>query len=272
MGILYFNLDSSAWESLLDLPERAQAIVQKAGNALAAQTHAHITDLAQQRLHTRRKMYVENLTHFQVDEHTWVVNLDASVRWIEEGMDSKNLLDDLLASPKAKRAKDGSKFLVVPFQHNKGKQLRTPAQQSLTDTIQKELKAVGTSLNQIETDRDGNPKLGLIRSLDINTRPISTSRLPIGTGPKGQVAQGKTGIPILRGVQIYQKKVKGADGSDSIQRSVMTFRVASSKQMGKGQWQHPGLRPMNFFESAESWALQKWDQEIAPWIMEQLAR
>lgn len=264
------NIDSSEIIDLLGIDEASTGEMNKAAAALTAATKAKAIELANQKLHTRRKMFIEALDHFQVDENTWVVSLDAKAVWIDEGMPEHSMLPDLLKSKKAKTAKDGSKYVVVPFKHNKGKQLQTPAQQALLNTIKKELRAVGTTPNQIELTKEGKPKLGLVRSLDITQRPLSTADLRIGAGPRGHVAQGPTGIPLLKGIRVYQKEVQKSDGTTGIQRDVMTFRVASSKHEAQGRWHHPGIEGANIMDEAAAWARNEWDSKIAPSLMDRI--
>lgn len=269
--MIHVDIDISAIEALEDLPEAAVAEARRMIPTLTAQVHGKVIELAQQRLHTRRGMYLKGLSQFEIDKDTWCVNLDASVRWIDDGLDPHSMLEDLLASPKAKRSKDGGKYVVVPFQHNKPKQNLTPAQQSLLATVKKELAKVGATPNKIETDRDGNPKLGLVRSLDITRAPKSTRRLPIGAGPWGSVAQGPTGIPLLQGVRIYQKKLKGEDGEERTGRFVMTFRTASDKHKDQeGRWYHPGLEATNLMDEAAKWAVGVWEREIGPELIRRI--
>lgn len=267
--MFFINVDFSALDDLLDIGTAAEGAMKQAANDLTAATRAKIVELANEKLHTRRAQFIEGLSHFQVDETTWVVNLDAKARWIDEGMKEHSMLDDLLKSKKAKRSKDGSTYVVVPFQHNKAKQNLTPGQQMLLNTIKKELAKVGTTPNQIETNGRGEVKLGLVRSLDITKAPVSTPRRRIGAGPTGQVAQGPTGIPILKGVRVYQKEFKNKAGETKVGRFVMTFRTASSK-MGPDRWRHPGLPPTNLLEEGVKWALEQWESKIAPQVLARL--
>jgi len=289
--MLYINIDTSDLEDLLDLGEVAKDEMEQAAANLTAATKAHIIEEAQHKLHTTRGKFIESLTHFQIEDGVWVVNLDASARWIDEGMDEHNMLDDLLKSKKAKRAKDGSTYLVVPFQLNKQKQELTPQQQRLLQTVKKELAKVGASPNGIENTSDGKPKLGLVRSMDITKAPVSTGANPIGRGT-GHVAQGPTGIPLLKGVRIYQKEIKDKEGKSTTGRFVMTFRIASSKQKGggstsgdteawrkkqsgkdakdrksQGRWDHPGVPASNLMEEGEKWAMEQWESRIMPSLL-----
>lgn len=149
-----------------------------------------------------------------------------------------------------------SKYLVVPFAHKKGPMSQTPAAQDLTSTIKRELKQRNIPYGKIERGPDGKAKTGLLHSFDINKEPVKThDGAGQGHGPVGAVRQGTTGIPFLQGIRIYQRNQGG-----KINRGIMTFRVASSKQRGSGKWVHPGLTARHFFEEGQDWALAQWDK------------
>lgn len=274
--MLFVNLDVSELLAFADMEDVVEKELEDAARALTAATNGKLIELANQKLHTRRQPYIDAVSMFQLDEKTFVVNLDASARWIEDGMQEHEMLDNLLKSKKAKRAKDGSTYVVVPFQQNKA--TRTPAQGSLLATIKKEMASLGSAFpggtiapNKLENGPNGKPKLGLIRSMDIKDAPVSTASLRIGRGPLGRVAQGATGgIPLLKGVRVYQKEYKDKKGDTKVGRFVMTFRVASSKQKGGGKWRHPGLEATNLMDDALKWALETWSTKIAPGILEKI--
>lgn len=271
--MIYLNLDlSGALELRKELEPKIQRALNEAARDLATQTHAHILEEVQSKLHSTRDKYIAGLEFKQVNDSTWVISLDKSAMWIEEGMPEHEMLDNLLSSPKAKTAKDGSKYMVVPFDHKKGPTQQTQAQKSLTDTIKQEMAKRKIPYAKVETDANGQPKLGMLHKFDIMKTPLKTHDGPgQGKGPIGQVRQGPTGIPFLQGVRVYQKKVKDqATGKDKVQRGIMTFRVASSKHKGTGRWVHPGLEAKKFFEEAQDWALQQWVQRIVPDIMRRL--
>jgi hypothetical protein len=266
--IFFVNLDISALIEAANgsFDQAVKDQMKKAGEQLTAMTRAHIVEEANKKLHTRREMYIEGLSHFKLNDDTWVVNLDAKVRWIDDGMGAHNMLDDLLKSPKAKTAKDGSKYMVVPFRHGpKGPTQMTPAQKNLLDTIKGELKNRGINYGKTETGSDGKPKIGLLHSFDINSKPTKTHNGPgQGKGPIGSVVQGPTGIPLLQGIRIYQREVKNKDGSKSVRKDIMTFRVASSKHKGQGRWDHPGVQGVRLMDEAYDWAKRTWEREIVP--------
>lgn len=249
------------------IDDASKKAMKEAGDRLTKMVKAHIVEEANKKLHTRRQMFIDGLSTFAVDENTYVVNLDAKVRWIDDGMPAHSLLDDLLKSKSAKTAKDGSKYVVVPFQHKKGPTQMTPAQKTLQDTLKQELNKRRIPYGKIETDSNG-PKLGLLHSFDIKRQPIKTANTPgQGKGPIGKVMQGPTGIPLLQGVRIYQRQVKNKDGSKSVKRDIMTFRVASSKHKGQGRWEHPGNEAVKLLEEAYDWAKRTWEKDIVPQLM-----
>lgn len=266
------NLDIQPLLSIgRELDDAAKKTMREAAARLSVMTHAHIVESAAKVLHTRRAMYVEKLTHFQLDEKTFVVNLDSSVGWIEDGLPPHNQIESLLKGKNVKRAKDGSAYKFIPFKHNKGPTQTTPAQKNLLDTIKKELAARKIPYGKTENGPDGKPKLGLLHKFDIKNNPIKTHNGPgQGKGPMGSVVQGNTGIPLLQGIRVYQRQVKNKDGSSSVKRDIMSFRVVSSKHQGSGKWDHPGLPAVKLFDEAYMWAMDQWEKVIVPDIMKQL--
>lgn len=262
--------------ALIELRTQMQSDVERlmvdAAKDLATQTYAHIVEDVQKELHSTREKYLAALSIDQVAPDTWIVGLDKSGMWIEDGLEEHETLDDLLSSPKAKRAADGSTYIVVPFQHNKGPTKQTPAQNDLTNTIKAELKRRQIPYGKLETKPDGTPKMGLLHKIDILRSPLKTKEGPgMGHGAIGQVRQGRTGTPFLQGIRVYQKALQdAATGKMSVVKQIMTFRVASSKHKGTGRWVHPGLKAKNFFEKAEKWAMEQFETKIVPDILARL--
>lgn len=154
-----------------------------------------------------------------------------------------------------------SKYLAVPFQHNKNPTAQTQAQNSLTATIKAEMQKRKIPFGKIEKDDQGKPKQGLLHSFSITDSPIKTHQgSGQGHGPIGSVRQGPTGIPFLKGVKVYQKEVVGKSGKKSIQKQIMTFRIVSSKMKGTGRWFHPGTSARNFMDEALEWAKKEFEK------------
>lgn len=249
-----------------DMISRAQDLVEKAVQSLSAQVHAHVVDQAQQKLHSRREMFMDNLRLEQIDKNTWAVVVGEKAVWVEEGMPAHNQLAALLASPKAKTSKSGHKYLVIPFKHSKGgPSSQTSFQQSLVAMIKTELKTRKIPYKTIERNPDGSAKTGLLHKIDIN-----------GPLPK----QPHHSVPILNGLRIYQKINRAADGTplknkkgqESASREIVTFRIASSVQAGSGKWEMPSQEGMHFLDEAKIWAENLWETEIRGKLIEELGK
>jgi hypothetical protein len=272
--MIYVHFDLSEILDLVNIKEKVEAAAKDAIRDLSAQAHAHLIEQVQSKLHSTRQKYLDALSIQQVDDNTWLINLDSKAMWIEEGIEAnKEMIDDLLKSPKAKTAKDGSKYAVIPFQHNKGPTSQTPAQKSLTDTVKEEFKRRKIPYGKVETDGAGNPKKGLLHSFDIRHAPLKTANKPgQGKGPIGSVMQGPTGIPFLKGIRVYQKETKDHAGNVKIQKAIMTFRVVSSKHKGTGRWVHPGLDPKKFLDETADWALRQWEDKVKQKVLESIEK
>jgi hypothetical protein len=289
--MLVINLDLSPLQKLAaDGDAVLKQAAKRAGDTLAPAVHAHVLEEANKKLHSRRKKFVDAVSFKQQNDSTWLIILDASARWIDDGTEPHEMIDSLLSkrtskSQGAKTARDGSKYRIIPFEHGPGKGpgSSTPAEASLQQAIKKELRRAqnnitgekGIPWGKLEVGKDGKPLTGLLHSLDIRHSPVKTANGPgQGWGPIGGVKQGKTGIPFLQGVRIYQRAVKGADGKERVQRSIMTFRTVSSKHKGTGRWFHPGLEPVHIFDEAHKWGKDKWEKEVLPsiidWVSKQL--
>lgn len=239
---------------------------------LTTATHGHILEEAQNKLRSSRQKFVDALSFEQVNDETWLIKLDPTAFFIEEGLPPNHeMIDDLLkqgrpnkgrdaGAPKGdiKTAKDGSRYRVIPFQHNKGPTQQTPKQTSLTDMVKSEMKSRGIPYGKIEKDVGGQPKTGLLHKFDVNTQ-------------KQKVPVSKSGISLLQGVRVYQTKVKDKQGKDTVKRGIFTFRIVSSKHKGTGKWVHPGVEARKFMDEGFSWAVKEWEQKIAPEILSRIA-
>jgi hypothetical protein len=270
--MFYIHLDLGPLEQYGDdLQRRATELLQAGAALLAAQTREHIIEQVQQKLHSTRETFIDHLSYKQVDAKTWMVSLDKAAVWIEEGMERHEMIDDLLKSAKARTAKDGSRYLSVPFKHNKAPTATPVAQHSLQETLKSEMRKRGIAYGGIETNANGTPRLGLLHTFSILDKPIKTEEGPgQGHGAIGAVRQGMTGIPFLQNVRIYQRQVMDKNGVASVQKAIMTFRTVSSKQKGSGRWVHPGLKPKKFLDEAYEWALQQWETKIKDQILDEL--
>ena len=266
------NIDLSELKDLLNIGDNLKEATAGLSASMAEMIKGRAIDLANQRLHSRRKMYIDGLFTQKVDDDTTMVSLSGKVVWIEKGMSQFDMLKGLLDSPKAKHYKDGSgdKYIIVPFDHSpktNGPATAGPAKQDIMATIKSEMKKRNIPFAGIEKNQDGSAKMGRLHSFDITKAPLKMTDGPgMGHGPIGDVRQGKTGIPFLQGISVYQ----GMDGKGKAKRSIMTFRVASSRQKDQGKWQHPGVAPNPILDEAVSWAMEQFEKDLAPAIMNKI--
>ena len=286
-SMLFLDM-SPLLEGLEDFKDQLIEKMGVAAHALATQADARIKEQAAQKLHSRLDQFLKGIEGpTEISKGVYAITLDASARWIEDGSEPHNMLEDLLASPKAKTAADGSKYLIIPFKHSKGPKSQTPQSKELLSALKKELQTKKIPYKKVERNGDGSPKTGLLHSFDMQN-PKQQHRVPMGVeGPSGKKFAANTpsngnagpeGRPYLWGTRIYQtpKKNKqggiemGDDGHPKVERNIFTFRVASSKQTGSGMWDHPGNSPMHFMDDAFEWAKQEWDTNVAPEILRSL--
>lgn len=231
--------------------EEIYAQTKKAVQGLAAASHAHVLELAGDKLKTLQNKYKDAIDFEQVDDNLWVVSLDKSAMWIEKGHEQWSMYDKLASSPKAKTSKDGGKYMVIPFEKSKRPSEQSPRAKSVTDKVRAFLKKENVPYKKIEYNPDGSPKMGLLHKFDIKSpRPSDKAK-----------------SPELFGLSIYQRKDKE---TGRIKRDVMTFRVVSSKNAGDGRWEYQPREGVNIFEETYKWAITSWNQEILPALIESL--
>jgi hypothetical protein len=261
--VIKITVDLTDLASLTALPDQIKSVLDSVGQTLATQAYAHAVEQANQKLHTRREPYIQALSIGQ-DGDAWLLVLDASADWIEDGQEPHSLKEALLNSPKAKQGKNG-KYLVVPFQHNKPE-----AKSTLTQTVANAMSQKGIPFADIEKGQDGQPKTGLLHKFDIMNAPTKTANSPgQGHGPIGAPMQGNTGIPFLKGVRVYQRQKQDAAGKFKTERFVATFRTVS--EHGKSTWDHPGIEGSHILDETYQWVQDQWDREWSGRVMDQIS-
>ena len=233
--------------------------------ALAAQAHAMITEKAQSRLRSTRKIYTDNLDiqKIQSDSHNeiWSVVLYKPAKWIEEGQPPHEMIDQLLGSqsmvkkgsntgkPWVKHGKNG-RYAAVPFEHSKPASQMSLAQNKLANYVKRELANRG--LDKMIT-KDGKPVLGKAATVNLN-------------GPNAPIR--KNNKQVLAGINIYQREIKTKTGKSMIKRDVVSFRMVSDSQKGTGDWQHHGRAPASFFEETSKELDVIWEKLVQKIVSE----
>lgn len=257
---LDLNFDRALEEFAGRQQELAKDLITGVQN-LQASVHAHVLEQVNERLHSRQEMFRKALKVQQTDEHTWVMTIPAEVMWIEEGLQAGSMLPALLRSPKAKTSKKGHRYVIIPFKHGEANQRRGDSQsaklaQRLNKHLRSELKKRGVPYKKIERGHDGTPKIGRLHAFDLGGEQRGATKYNVGWTS-----------PALDGVRIYQSMAVDAKGKKTIQRDIVTFRIASSKHFGL-KWNRPAMPGMNFLEEARKFALEEWEQRILPTILQ----
>lgn len=260
MSDLKITLDiSSLTQYLNDFTKEIVKDVQKSVQALANDTHTHIKEEAQNKLHSFREQYLKSLAPAeQIDNFLWVITLNSDATWIEEGIPQPyDMKDGLLKTErpgskgKVQFTKDGHRYRIVPMN-----QAKTPTEispntagyeTSMVNKVKSELKKKGIPYKKLELDKNGSPRIGRLHSLDIDS-----------------YTPGKGNTPQLHGINIYQTKQK--DGS--VKRQITTFRIVTDRDNQKDKWIHPPVEARNFFLEAKSWAEKEWESKILPALTE----
>lgn len=244
---LGYNIESFE-DEVIDLMRAATA-------GLARGAQAEWIRIAQERLSTSREMYVNGLRQaesFKTEtldgETAYTISLVGRMpNAIEQGMssmDMKEVRPGWLGGGKAKTAKDGTKYTVIPFRHSTSSNARLnysgkAAAMNLKKELRKTVRAYG---------------------LDRMKRTSSGRVVP---GPVSRAPQRPPVHRYLRGLTRIQKPMAThtKTGKQRGSSQLMTWRVISEKSP-PGSWVHPGLEPRNLLRDVEQWVDRESDNII----------
>lgn len=250
---LKFNIDAAAIaEQFKSFKLEVEQDLNKAVANLAAITDAKVKEMASQELETSRKPFMDSLGFEEVSPGVWVISVDETGLWVEEGIQpNKDMKPDLLAKD-FKTSKEGHRYKAIPFDYGKGPSQNTPSTQVIVNYLKQQLKREGVPYKKIERNADGSPKVGKLHEFDFGN--------PRGTmgGP------GKGNTPVLKNLSIYQS----ITATGNVRRDILTFRTVSSGPGSQGKWHHPGLPAKKFLDRALDWAMKEWEEKILPEVME----
>ena len=240
-------------EQFGELKDKVEQVLYLAVKRLAVTTHAEVQQLAENNLHSTKKIYLDaidirNGNGFkELAPGLWVVDLNESAMWIEEGQEPHSMKEGLLAK-NAKTSKDGYRYKSIPFKHSKAQDLQTTQEKDLVNEIRGHLKKQKISFEGIETDASGKPRLGRLHRMNIPSKRLKPYHV----------------APPLQNLSIYQSKTK----EGKIRRDVITFRTVSENPNSKSKWFHPGVKPpRKFMDKALEIAMRRWESEILPDIL-----
>jgi hypothetical protein len=206
-----------------------------------------------------------NLRWEKVSDQIWAVTLDESARWIEEGRQPTFMRWLLDHNPKAKVAKDGSRYAYIPFSHLKSGQkpdLSGDPKAAYEAIVRRTLRENKINLRKVERNLDGTPKFGVLRKFSMEP-PGSREQFPgLFSQPRSPEVAKKIGlrphdgIYHLKGLMLVQRpgKKKG-----SVVREAVTIRTISSKHEAEGnRWIYPQVRAFGGLQAAHEYAQLEW--------------
>jgi hypothetical protein len=252
--------------------DAVQQVLEQAASELTTKTHEKVLEFARDRLKTRRPKFQDGVKVYQEDG-VWVIALDDDLAWINDGVPPGSMLPGLLAG-KSAHNEDGHKYAIVPFPQavGSGPTNTTDWQMDLVNNAKDAVKKAGLKWKELELDDQGRPKVGLLHKLKVTTPNKGSEGPGQGWGKIGEPRVGKSGVQFMQGASVYQREVKDrATGVSSVQRGVVTFRIASEKHAAEGRWEYPGLEKTNIFEDAYAWAVDELERTVQPQVNEKIA-
>lgn len=281
-----FSIIVNAQQVAAQLQQQAESIaprLRQEVERLSVSAHAFIVKKAEQKLSDRDlKMFLgednKNVRWSKVGESIWVVEIDDSVRDIEEGRERKFMEWLLTKNAKAKRAKDGSMYASIPMPKVRfagpGAGSVNSSRADLAAMVSNAMRDSGISLKKIEKNADGTPKTGILHKLDPQL-PGTQSQFPtLFSMPRSNEMAALTGlkphggIPLTQGAVVLQRWQQQNNKSNQnmqkgkIVREAVTFRTISSKHEAEGRWflkAKPGLHAM---QEAYEYAQQEWTKIV----------
>ena len=236
---------------------------------LSISTHAFVVNYAQEKLDGWKLGHFlgpegNNIRWVQLAENMWVVEIDPSVAWIEEGREPTSMAteDWLLKPDKSKTAKDGSTYRVIPMSKHKDNRRNPELKSILNDQLTKQ----GIDMKTLELDQNGQPKIGVVNKLQFgkNVTQKSDQNAMFFSKSRNADQSRQTGLPIyggahhLHGAVVSQRK----DDKGNVKKEAVTFRVVSSKHEAEGRWMYPKVDPLNSIPEAYKHAEAQWEKIV----------
>lgn len=250
---LKFNIDAGKIaEQFKAFALEVEKDLQKAVANLAAMTDAKVKEFASQDLKTSRQPFMDSLGFEEVAPGVWVISVDESGLWIEEGIEPNKDMKPALLAEGFKTSKEGHRYKAIHFDYGKAPSQMTPSTQQLVAHLKQSLKKEKVPFKKIEREANGSPKVGKLHEFDFGN-------------PSGRMGgPGKGNTPAFKNLSIYQS----ITATGNVRRDILTFRTVSSGPKSAGKWHHPGAEGKKFLDRALEWAMGEWEKTILPEVME----
>jgi hypothetical protein len=218
--------------------KKLTAALEKAEEETALATQLKLNDLADQHMHSGKEKYKSGIEIHEL-EKGYRISLSKEAEQFEEGRGSYNMLPGLLAN--GTTGKKGT-YKIIPFTHGKSKSETTAEGQLLNRAIQNKM----TSLKMGKIDEGKMPRGLLDRKVTIQPKTPNNLGKPTNSSP------------LLQNTVVRDQR---ASTYGKVSRSVMTFRTASSSQMGI-KWMHPGIEGKHLMPLAKEFAEEELKRRV----------
>jgi hypothetical protein len=235
-------------EYVIKYTQAVQAGVDRFIEFLPIMIRGHMAALAQQRLHSTKQRFLDAV-RFQADKEVLVCTMDKD-DWlalaVETGVPEFDMKDRLKTSPKAKTAKDGHKFMVIPIGplSKAGPGSNTEKGQTYQSLIAQTLTRPKYGKEKVKVNMNGT---------------VDTIREVVA---KDQRVNG------MYQVRKYANNMARESGQSPLSSKTVMFRVMSDKQDGK--WIHPGIKAANIFKDTQVWINGVMESTLESFIQEEL--
>lgn len=250
-----FSISAKLEERGTDITTLNEAVVSVMDSAVASLAQAAQNkwiSLAQDKLKSSRDDYINGLRQSesykrtgsgdtQSIEITLVGTMPNNYEFGMPSFDMKAVRPGWLGGAKAKRAKDGHSYVVIPIRH------------STSDGGRMSYTGKAAAVGDLKTQlRKAVKDFGL-------DRMMRTATGAVVEGPTARIPKGAPVHPYLQGLVRIQKGASGAFGGGGKQRGSSTlvkFAIMSEKSK-PDSWIHPGLKPANLLPEVEQWVDSK---------------
>lgn len=260
---LILNIDvESLVSELQDFKQEIKQDLEKGVALLAASTHSHVREMAEQELSSSTFMeFNKSLSYEEIAPGVFVISIAEEALWIEDGLPAGfDMKPGLLKN--GKTGKNGSRYQVIPFDYGTTPSKTPTGVKSDISFIERELKKIPENvgkkdsdqikLRKIEVNADGSPRIGKLHEFNFGNKNGALK------GP------GKSKTPQFSRLTIYQTQ---NPTTGEVKRSSMTFRTVSNGPGSAGKWIHPGKDAKNFMDKALDFAEKLWESKILPEIL-----
>lgn len=237
----------------LELDSLSVAMVQSISTAVAGLARAaqdHWISLAQTRLKSSRADYINGLRQAesykqtmgastQSFEITLVGRMPNNFEFGMPSFDMKSVRPGWLGGAKARRAKDGSFYTIIPIRHS------TSSETNMAYTGKAgAISSPATLKSQLRS---------AVREYGLD-RMIKTATGQVVKGSVSRIPKAAPVHPYLQGLTRIQTPRRGGGSSQ-----LMTFRVMSTNS-DPSSWIHPGIRAANLLPEVETWVDNQLDR------------